>query len=125
MQPKKFSIKERIKSFTYAWSGVKLLFQSEHNTIIHLILTVIAVVSGFVSNISISEWLALIIVAAMVWMAELFNTAIEKVMDFISKERLPQIKLIKDLAAAAVLIAAIAAVIVGCLIFIPKLFYWL
>ena len=59
---------------------------------------------------------------AMVWMAELFNTAIEKTMDFISKEAHPQIKLVKDLAAAAVLIAAIAAVLVGALIFIPKLF---
>lgn len=56
----------------------------------------------------------------MVWTAELFNTAIEKVMDFISTERLPQIKWIKDMAAAAVLITALAAVIIGALIFIPK-----
>ncbi|MER3464885.1 MAG: diacylglycerol kinase [Chitinophagaceae bacterium] len=121
MQPKKFSIKERFKSFTYAWGGVKLLFQSEHNTIIHLVLTVIAVVAGFMLSISRIEWIALIIVIAMVWTAELFNTAIEKTMDFITKERLLQIKLIKDVAAAAVLITAIAAVVVGLLIFIPKI----
>ncbi|MER3471166.1 MAG: diacylglycerol kinase [Chitinophagaceae bacterium] len=121
MQPKKFSTKERFKSFTYAWGGVKLLFQSEHNTIIHLVLTVIAVVAGFMLSISRIEWIALIIVIAMVWTAELFNTAIEKTMDFITKERLLQIKLIKDVAAAAVLITAIAAVVVGLLIFIPKI----
>lgn len=122
MQPKKFSTKERFKSFTYAWSGVKLLFQSEHNTIIHLVLTILAVILGVVFHISRAEWMALIIVISMVWTAELLNTAIEKTMDFISKERLPQIKLIKDLAAAAVLVAAIAAVMVGGLIFIPKFF---
>ena len=57
---------------------------------------------------------------AVVWMAELFNSAIEKAMDFISTEKHPQIKLVKDLAAAAVLITALAAVIVGGIIFIPK-----
>ena len=97
------------------------MFQSEHNTIIHLVLTVIAVVAGFMLSISRIEWIALIIVIAMVWTAELFNTAIEKTMDFITKERLLQIKLIKDVAAAAVLITAIAAVVVGLLIFIPKI----
>ena len=72
-------------------------------------------------KISISEAIALIIVMALVWMAELFNTALEKIMDFISTEHHPQIKLIKDLAAAAVLIAAVAAFLVGCFVFIPKL----
>ena len=58
----------------------------------------------------------------MVWTAEIFNTAIEKTMDFISREKHPQIKLVKDLAAAAVLITAVSAIIVGAIIFIPKLF---
>jgi diacylglycerol kinase len=57
----------------------------------------------------------------MVWVAEIFNTAIEKTMDFISRERHPQIKLIKDLAAAAVLVTAFSALITGAIIFIPKL----
>jgi hypothetical protein len=59
---------------------------------------------------------------ALVWMAELFNTAIEKTADLISKEKHPQIKLIKDVAAAAVLIAAIAAAVVGCIVSSLKLF---
>ncbi len=67
------------------------------------------------------EWMALVIVIAMVWTAELFNTVIEKIMDFLTTERHPQIKAIKDMAAAAVMVTALAAVIVGLIIFIPKL----
>jgi diacylglycerol kinase len=122
MQPKRFSAKERFQSFTYAWSGIKHLFQSEHNTIIHLVVTISVLVLGVLFAIARWEWIALIIAIAMVWTAELFNTAIEKIMDFISTERLPQIKWIKDMAAAAVLITAIAAVAVGLLIFIPRFF---
>ena len=63
----------------------------------------------------------LVFAIGFVWVAELFNTAIEKIMDFISKEQHPKIKLIKDLSAAAVLVAAMVAFITGCIVFIPKL----
>ncbi|HEU0111262.1 MAG TPA: diacylglycerol kinase family protein [Flavisolibacter sp.] len=122
MEPKKFSWKERGNSFTYAWAGIKAVFRTEHNTWIHLVLTCMAMVIGFVLKISPGEFIALIIVMTMVWTAEIFNTAIEKTMDFISREKHPQIKLVKDLAAAAVLITAVSAIIVGAIIFIPKLF---
>lgn len=122
MEPKKFSWKERGNSFTYAWAGIKAVFRTEHNTWIHLVLTCMAMVIGFVLKISPGEFIALIIVMTMVWTAEIFNTAIEKTMDFISREKHPQIKLVKDLAAAAVLITAVSAMIVGAIIFIPKLF---
>lgn len=121
MSRKKFSWKDRIRSFSYAWAGVKEAFQTEHNTWIHLFLTALAVLLGAVFRITPGEWLALIIVIALVWMAELFNTCIEKIMDFLSREKHPQIKIIKDMAAAAVMIAAIAAVLIACIIFIPKL----
>jgi len=68
------------------------------------------------------EFLMLIAVIAMVWIAELFNTCIEKLIDFVSTEKHPQIKLIKDMAAAAVMIASVAALLVGAIIFIPKIF---
>ena len=106
----------------YALHGIKHAFKTEHNTWIHLLLSITAIVLGFVMNIHRLEWLALVIVIAMVWTAELFNTAIEKIMDFISKERHPHIKLVKDIAAAAVLVTAVAAFITGCIVFIPKLF---
>ena len=122
MERKKFSWKERGNSFIYAWAGIRALFRTEHNSWIHFALTLLAVGTGFILKISSGEFIAIILSMTMVWMAELFNTAIEKTMDFISKEAHPQIKLVKDLAAAAVLITAIAAVLVGALIFIPKLF---
>lgn len=122
MEQRKFSWKERGNSFTYAWDGIKAVLQTEHNTWIHLTLTGVALALGFILNISAGEFMGLIIVMTMVWTAEIFNTAIEKTMDFISKEKHPQIKLVKDLAAAAVLITAISAIVVGAIIFIPKLF---
>lgn len=96
--------------------------QTEHNMWVHLALSVIACFCGALLAISRNEWIALVIVMAMVWMAELLNTAIEKMADFISLKQHPRIKLIKDLSAATVLVAAVAAFIVGCIILIPKLF---
>jgi diacylglycerol kinase len=119
---KKFSFSQRFKSFSYAWSGIKSVLKIEHNTWIHLFLTISAIVLGIVLKLATAEWATLIIVTAMVWMTELFNTCIEKIMDFLSTDSHPQIKLIKDMAAAAVLIASIAALIVGAIIFIPKIF---
>jgi diacylglycerol kinase len=117
----RFSWKARLKSFSYAGDGFRALFRTEHNAWIHFTLTVAAGAAGVVLGISKEEWLALIIVFGLVWMAELFNTCLEKVMDFLTEERHPQIKIIKDLAAAAVLTAAIVAFLVGLLIFIPRL----
>jgi len=118
----RFSWSARLKSFTYAGQGLQALFRTEHNAWIHFVLTVAALVAAFVLNISRGEWLALIIAFGLVWMAELFNTCIEKTMDFLSEEKHPQIKVIKDMAAAAVLIAALVAFFVGLIIFLPRLF---
>ncbi len=118
----KFSWQARAKSFAYAWSGIRSLLRTEHNARIHLVVTIVAIASGILCNLSRLEYLVLIITISLVWITEIFNTCIEKTMDFISHEKHPQIKLIKDLAAAAVLIMAVVAVIVGCLLFVPKLF---
>ena len=119
---KPFSTKDRLRSFVYAWDGIKALYQTEHNLYIHTALTVIAFMLAWVLSIPAVEWIALVIVMGMVWVAEIFNTVIEKIMDFITTEKHPLVKKIKDMAAAAVLITAITALIVGALIFIPKLF---
>lgn len=120
MERKRFSTKERLNSFVYAWAGLKAAIRTEHNTWIHLMLTLTAFGLAIALRISREEWMALVVVIAMVWTAELFNTVIERIMDFLSTERHPQIKIIKDMAAAAVMVTALAAVIVGLLIFIPK-----
>lgn len=117
----KFSWRARLRSFSYAGSGLRQLFRTEHNSWIHFTLSVGAIAAAFIVGITLQEWMALIIVMGMVWAAEIFNTCIEKTADFITEERHPQIKIIKDLAAAAVLITAGIAVTVGALIFIPKI----
>ena len=119
---KKFSFRDRLKSFVYAWAGIKAVLRTEHNTWIHLGFTILSIVLGFVMLISRVEFLALIAVIAMVWVTELFNTCIEKIMDLVSIEKHPRVKIIKDMAAAAVLVAAIAAIVTGAIIFIPKFF---
>lgn len=116
-----FSLKARFKSFTYAWCGLRTLLRSEHNALVHLGFTIAVLFLSIGFKISTTEAIALIIVTALVWMAELFNTAIEKSIDFVSTEIHPQIKIVKDLSAAAVLVSAIAAAVVGIIIFIPKI----
>ncbi len=118
---KPFSILSRIKSFKYAFAGIVDFFKSEHNAFIHLLATIVVVILAIMFHVSGIEMIALIFAFGFVWVAELFNTAIEKIMDFISTEQHPNIKFIKDLSAAAVLVAACVAIAVGCFVFIPKL----
>ncbi|MNK02238.1 Undecaprenol kinase [compost metagenome] len=118
---KRFSLSERIRSFNYAFAGLKTLFIEEHNARVHVIAAVIAIVLGFVLKISLNEWIALVIVMGLVFVCELFNTALEALADFASPGKHPQIKKVKDLAAAAVLLSAISALITGIIIFLPKL----
>ena len=121
LKNKPFSWKARFKSFRYAWDGIKALLKTEHNAWIHLGATIAVVLLSIEFSITSTEAIALIIAIALVWMAELFNTAIEKSIDFVSTEIHPQIRIIKDLSAAAVFITAIAAACIGLIIFIPKI----
>jgi diacylglycerol kinase (ATP) len=116
-----FSWKARLKSFKYAWEGIVSFFRLEYNAQIHLAITVLVLVLSITLQLSKWEVIAVVFSIAIVWVVEMINTVIEKMMDFICIERHPQIKLIKDLAAGAVLVAAVAAAIIGCIIFIPKL----
>jgi diacylglycerol kinase (ATP) len=116
-----FSWKARLKSFVYAWEGIVSFFRWEHNAQIHLAITFLVLVLSVTLGVNRWEAIAVVFSIAIVWIAEMLNTAIERIMDFISIEKHPEIKLIKDIAAGAVLVAAIAALIAGCFIFIPKL----
>jgi diacylglycerol kinase (ATP) len=119
---KPFSWKERYNSFGYAWQGIKALFRTEHNAWIHTAIAIAVVIAAILLKVSSTEAIVLVSATAFVFVTEILNTAIEKLADFISLQMHPQIGLVKDLAAAAVLIAAIAAVVIGAIIFIPKLF---
>ncbi|MDF3028827.1 MAG: diacylglycerol kinase [Fluviicola sp.] len=118
---KPFSISDRLKSFKYAFAGLKTLFVEEHNARIHLLAAVIVIVLGFVFKITLNEWISLIVVMALVFICELINTSLEAMADYASPEKHPQIKKVKDLAAASVLISAVSALLVGIIIFGPRI----
>lgn len=121
MENQKFSIIERIFSFRYAYSGLKYLIRFEHNSRIHFVATLLVIITGFLLKISITDWALLAIAIGIVWLAEIFNTTIEILVDFISPGYDKKAGVIKDLAASGVLIAAIVAFAIGCIIFLPKL----
>ena len=121
MQTEKFSLKKRSQSFGYAFAGIIRFFRTEHNAWIHLAATIGVIVLGIVLGVTAIETAFLVFAIGFVWVAELFNTCIEKIMDFISTEKHPKIQIIKDMAAGAVLVAAITALIIGIAIFIPKI----
>lgn len=114
--------KSRVNSFGFAARGILKFFQQEPNAWIHLLATIAVFTSSIYFGISGFELLALVIVTGLVWVAEIFNTVIERVMDFISPTYHSQVAFIKDLAAGAVLISAIVAAITGLIVFIPKIF---
>jgi diacylglycerol kinase (ATP) len=117
----KFSIRSRVKSFRYAIAGIGAFIRREHNARIHLVATVGVVIAARVLSVSLLEAVALALVIGLVWVTEMINTCLERMADLISREEHPEIKFIKDLAAGAVLVAAITAVVVGLFIFIPKI----
>jgi diacylglycerol kinase (ATP) len=118
----KFSIRSRIRSFRYAIAGIRQFIRREHNARIHLVATAGVIIAARVLSVTRLEAVALVSVTALVWVAEILNTCLERAADLISREEHPEIKYIKDLAAGAVLVAAIAAVVAGLIIFIPKIF---
>lgn len=121
MKPRTFSIRSRLRSFRFAWEGLRALLHHEHNARIHLAATIGVILMASFFRVNRQELLALLFAAGLVWITELFNTCVEKLMDFVSPEHRPEVKLIKDLAAGAVLVAAITALITGCVVFLPKL----
>lgn len=112
----------RIQSFKYAFQGFAPVFAKEKNIYIHSIAAIIVIIAGFIFHISTIEWIAIIISIGVVFICEFFNSAIEKLADFVSIEKHDSIKKIKDISAAAVLISAIMALCIGIIIFLPKMF---
>lgn len=111
----------RLLAFRYAFEGWRYVLRTQRNAWIHTVFSLLAVGMGFWLRIDRLEWLAIIIVIALVWLAEFLNTALEAVVDLASPETHRLAKVGKDVGAAAVLIAAGTAVIVGLLVFGPPL----
>lgn len=111
----------RLKSIRYAFLGAWTLIRTEHSIMVQLGIGILTTITGFVFQINATEWIFQILAIGMVMSMEGLNTAVEKIADFIHPQYHEKIGFIKDIAAGAVFFAAIAAVIVGLIIYIPKI----
>ena len=116
----RFTIKARLKSFVYAFNGIFFCIKTQHNFWIHLTALTVVICLGFAFDVSRAEWLLLIFAIGLVLCLEIINTAIEYLVDLISPQHQEAAGLAKDIAAGAVLIAAITSAIIGLIIFVPK-----
>lgn len=114
------TIINRLKSFKYAFNGLWTLVRDEPNSRIHLIVAVVVIFLGFYFHLSSFEWIVIIFSIGLVLFAEFVNTAFENIADFISPRYDVRIKKIKDLAAAGVLVCASVALVIGLIVFLPK-----
>lgn len=112
-------LEKRLKSFTYAFSGIGSFLRKEPNAWIHCSAIVTVTIAGFLLGITRTEWLVIILCFGIVLAAEAFNTAIERLVNLVSPDFHPIAGDVKDIAAGAVLICAIATAIIGLIIFIP------
>lgn len=114
------NVPKMLRSFKYAFQGIWVLMQ-ENNARFHLFATVVVILAGLLVGLSSTEWSVVSIIIGLVWVAEAFNTAIEKLCDFVSPEHRPLIGKVKDLSAGGVLIISCVAIIIGIIIFLPKI----
>jgi diacylglycerol kinase (ATP) len=114
-------LRKRLASFQHAWDGFSFLLKNEMNARIHVAITVVVILLGIVLEVSRVEWILLILTIGVVIAAEAVNTALEQLVDLVSPKYHLLAKRAKDLAAAAVLLLAVVAVIIGILIFVPRL----
>ncbi|MCZ0704029.1 undecaprenol kinase/diacylglycerol kinase (ATP) [Natronobacillus azotifigens] len=105
----------------YAANGVRHALETEINMRVHIIIMLMVVLFGFILGVSKLEWVSLLITIGMVLTAEMFNTAVEHIMDYLAPERNEAVGRIKDLTAGAVLVTSVIALLVGIIIFLPKI----
>lgn len=111
----------RFKSLGFAAKGAFKLITTEHSVMVQSSIAVLLTIAGFYYNISHEEWLIQTLAIGLVLGIEGLNTAVEKVADFIHPSYHEKIGFIKDIAAGAVFFAAVTAIVIGCIIYIPKL----
>lgn len=121
MKSGRFSVRSRLESFRFAFEGLSALFRTEHNSRIHLIAAILAILAGIIFRIDTVEWCVIILAIGLVFITELINSSIELLCDVAESKWNEKIKASKDMAAAAVLIAAIISVAAGIIIFLPRL----
>jgi len=114
-------VSREAESFACAFRGIAALLRSEVHARIHLLATVVVIVLGWWFEITAGQWIAAVLAIGLVWVAEALNTAIEYVADLAHPDEHPEVKKLKDLAAAAVLFASLVALTVGLIVFWPRL----
>jgi diacylglycerol kinase (ATP) len=119
--PRPFEFTGRVRSFRHATRGIVRMVSCQHNAWIHAVATLLVVSAGFFLHLSPSDWCWIILAISIVWTAEALNTAFEFVVDVASPTFHPVVRDAKDVAAGAVLITAVAAAIIGLIIFWPHL----
>jgi diacylglycerol kinase (ATP) len=119
MNDERFSIAARAKSFHHAFAGLADMLRTQHNARLHAAATVAVCAAGLALRIAAEDWRWLIAAIALVWIAEAINTAFEHLCDVVAPEFQPSVKRAKDIAAGAVLLAAVAAALIGALVFWP------
>jgi|WetSurMetagenome_2_1015567.scaffolds.fasta_scaffold131768_2 diacylglycerol kinase (ATP) len=118
---KKLSVKSVLRSFGFALNGICAFFREEPNSKVHLCAVFIVIVAGIIFKISRVSWMVILLCIGMVVVAEMFNTALEKLVDIISPDENEKAGAIKDMAAGAVTIASLIAAITGLIVFMPYL----
>ncbi len=121
MKKQQSFFKSRLDSLKYASNGALLLIKTESSIKVQVVLAIVAIIAGFYFDISSTEWIIQILVIALVLSIEGLNTALEKLADYVQPEYDTKIGLLKDIAAGAVFFTAIAAILIGCIIYIPKI----
>ncbi|MEI3607964.1 diacylglycerol kinase family protein [Pseudogracilibacillus sp. SO10305] len=114
--------KKRGIGLSFAWNGIVQVIKRERNMRIHCVVALFTVLFGFIFQISRLEWITITIVIVLVFALEMMNSVCEQIIDYVKPEISMEAKIIKDMAAGAVLVAAIGSIIIGSLIFIPKMF---
>ena len=116
-----FSFRGRLNSFKHAFRGIAWVIRTQHNMWIHLVIGSIAVLFAWIWDFSRAEWLILILTIGAVLITEMINSAIEESIDLMSPEYHIHAKRAKDASAGAVLLTCIMAVMIGIILFLPKL----
>lgn len=117
---KQKGIAKFINSFKYPIKGLRYAYRNEQNLAVDVGVALIVIIAGFIFRINVTEWAILILTVGLVISCELVNTAIEAVVDLVTEEYHPLAKVAKDTAAAAVFVFAIISVVIGLIIFLPK-----
>ena len=118
-------IRRFLRSVGNALAGLTYAFGSEHNFRIHVVIAGCVIAAGFFFALAPLDWIAVLLCIGLVISGECMNTALERLADRVSLERHPLIKQAKDLSSGAVLILAMMAAVIGCIVFVPKIAAWM